>query len=185
MAPFFVAAGTRYEVSLQPLSGAVWPPLALHAVRVGLESAPPDATPDPMAFANRVRASPVLASRIDEPADLAVVETRPSGGRAGARQPASTAAAKARRPSSHVVLLATATVIAEGVRQTDLAAAKTLGAGEDRRARRVGHHQGESRRPRGSPRRGSRHGAPRVATRRRRGARFHRRQGKLGHAGRQ
>ena len=128
MAPFFVAAGTRYEVSLQPLSGAVLPPLALHAVRVGLESAPPDATPDPMAFANRVRASPVLASRIDEPADLAVVETRPSGGRAGARQPASTAAAKARRPSSHVVLLATATVIAEGVRQTDLAAAKNMGA---------------------------------------------------------
>src|SRR5712691_3559317 len=125
---FFVAAGTRYEVSLQPLSGAVLPPLPLGAARRVLELAVPGAPPDPMAFANRVRASRVLASRVSEPADLAIVETRPSGGRAGARQPAGAAAAKARPPSSHVVLLATATVIAEGVKQADLAAAKNTGA---------------------------------------------------------
>jgi hypothetical protein len=115
----YQALGESHEITLTPLKtgGAKTGPMAMSA---GVAAASADAT----AIANAVSASPVLSSRIPDVSLLAIaqgaVAARPSfGARAGMRTPITTRDA---------MTLVTPTVIAEGLRQDDLAAAKAVGA---------------------------------------------------------
>lgn len=118
MATFFVASGTRYQVELQPLSemhaaaaAAPAPARARGALRreVGLAR--------PLDIARAVNNSPVLRTRVNDPSHFLVVHARPPGA-AGAHV----------APPSAAITLATDTVIAEGLRQADSAAARNFGA---------------------------------------------------------
>jgi subtilisin family serine protease len=122
---YFVAAGQRIEYTLSPLAtaAAAGPkPLSMAAVARGARGAQPAV--DPVKLAGVISSSPVMASRVSDPSRLAVVHMRSPG--AG---PASTLGiAPAAQPPTSAVTLLTETVIAEGVRQADLAAAKNAGA---------------------------------------------------------
>lgn len=115
MALFFVASGERYPVRLQPLSK-----LQLRATsevardRRGPARIEPERTPD---LTRVINASPVLRTRMNDPSRLLVVRPRTQGMR-GAAVAAPTA----------TLTLATDTVIAEGLRQADAAAARNFGA---------------------------------------------------------
>jgi subtilisin family serine protease len=128
MAGFF-ALGQRYQVELQTLKGfSDEQPIAVAAAarrgRRLTSGARMAAAVDPAAMVRMVSASPVLKSRVDDPLDLAVVETTAA---AGHRRRASAAAPVApRKPAG--VMMATQTVIGEGLRQADVAAAKSYGA---------------------------------------------------------
>jgi hypothetical protein len=78
---------------------------------------------DPAAIVRTVAASPVLRTRIDDPAKLEVAQTAaaPRGARRAAAAPVGTTA-----PTG--IMIATQTVIAEGLKQSDFAAAKNYGA---------------------------------------------------------
>jgi thermitase len=125
----FVALGQKYRVELQPLKRfseeqpigvAAAPARARRLTRAGRAAA----AIDPAATVRLVSASPVLKSRVDDPLDLAVVEiTAAASGRRRAAAPPPVAPA---RPTG--LVLATQTVIGEGLRQADLAAAKSYGA---------------------------------------------------------
>jgi subtilisin family serine protease len=126
--PAYQALGQWHQVTLLPLKPAEGSRVALPA-RAG-KAAPrvlataARATVDYDVIVQAVNASPVLRSRIVDPTRLAVVQgavaARPiAGSRRGGQVPISTYAA---------LTLATETVIAEGLRQADLAAAKAYGA---------------------------------------------------------
>jgi subtilisin family serine protease len=124
MAGFF-ALGQKYQVELQPLKGfSEEQPIGVAAAPAGRRrltaAARAAATVDPAAMVRAVLASPVLKSRVDDAMDLAVVETTAAAG--GPRR----ASVVASKPTG--LMLATQTVIGEGLRQADLAAAKSYGA---------------------------------------------------------
>lgn len=118
----FVALGQTYQVELRPLKRFS------EEQPIGIATAPgrrrltaaarAAAAVDPSAMVRVVLASPVLKSRVDDPMELAVVQTTASGVRR-----ASVAA-----PKPTGIMLATQTVIGEGLRQADLVAAKSYGA---------------------------------------------------------
>jgi subtilisin family serine protease len=124
----YQALGQWHEVTLISLTGPqeAQPALRTRAgraapsARVAAAAAPMDAG----SIAQAVGASPVLSSRIIDPSALAVVQgtvqARPSfGARAGAQVAIS---------SYDAITMVGQTVIAEGLRQADLAAAKQYGA---------------------------------------------------------
>ncbi|TMB54581.1 MAG: hypothetical protein E6J47_07885 [Chloroflexi bacterium] len=113
---FFTALGERHECTLQPLSAAAIPASVTRGARLAAGSVV--AAFDPQKLAGTVRASPVLSSRASDPSRLALVRIAPAG---------AAAAATAAAPTGSLTL-ATETVIAEGLRQADLAAARNAGA---------------------------------------------------------
>ena len=124
----FVALGQRYQVELQPLKAfsdeqPIGAAVAASRRRRSSAAARSAAAVDPAAMVRAVRSSTVLQSRVDDPLDLAVVATTATGGSRRASAVASVAPA---RPTG--LMLATQTVIGEGLRQADLAAAKDYGA---------------------------------------------------------
>ncbi len=142
---FFMAAGVRYEVSLLPVREALkLRRTAAHAAgRAASEAQPLSAAKRaavPMAarpdlvqpefdlerLLGTIRGSKLLASRMSDLGTLSVAEAAPAAAhpaRAGASAPA------APRTPIHSLALATETVIAEGARRADLAAARSqLGA---------------------------------------------------------
>lgn len=121
--PSYTALGQKYEVTLQTLQAlgdtGMGPALAAAAPRTRARRG---AAMDPSAIARAVKASPVLQSRVSDPARLAVVQPAKAGGRrpAAAAAPAMVAGA--------ATTMVTETVIAEGLRQADFAAARAFGA---------------------------------------------------------
>jgi hypothetical protein len=122
MSSFFVASGQRLNVTLSPLSAVAAPAMAAAGVR-GVQAA--TAAFDPVRLAGVVSASPVLASRISDPSRLAVAQI--SGPGAAAAAAGGSRAAGATSPGKAITLV-TETLIAEGLRQADLAAARNAGA---------------------------------------------------------
>ena len=141
MERFFYASSVRYDVVLQPIGQAAAgaPRGEARKTRKGLgatvmasrngkpagggEAVEPGSL-DHERLVRTVRSSPVLSSRVHEPSRLAIVT-------AVARKPSGTRAAppvEAPRPTFGIVTLATETVIAEGLRQADVDAAKKFGA---------------------------------------------------------
>ena len=121
----FVALGQRYQVTLQPLKRyADERPIGATAAR-GRATAAARATSavDPAAMVRTVAASAVLKTRVDDAMDLAIVQAR---GTASGPRRASAASVAPAKPMG--ILMATQTVIGEGLRQADLAAAKSYGA---------------------------------------------------------
>ena len=127
--PAYEALGRRHEISLLPLTasdsgdaaGATTGRRAAAAVRSG----PARSTANSDAIANTVSGSPVLRSRVSDPSRLAVVQ-----GSVPQRRAAASLRSGPQVPISTYggMTLATETVIAEGMRQDDLAAAKAFGA---------------------------------------------------------
>jgi hypothetical protein len=122
MGSFFVASGQRLNVTLSPLSAMAAPAMAAAGVR-GARAA--TAAFDPVRLAGVVSASPVLASRISDPSRLAVAQI--SGPGAAGAAAGGSRAAGAPSPGKAITLV-TETLIAEGLRQADLAAARNAGA---------------------------------------------------------
>jgi subtilisin family serine protease len=122
--PSFVALGNRYEVTLHALSDlGEEQPIAAAARKRARRATAAGRGPggvDAAAMVRSVNASPVMKTRVDDPMDLAVVQS-PTSTR-GRRM------AAAASPTGAGLLLATETVIGEGLRQADLAAAKSYGA---------------------------------------------------------
>ncbi len=129
MAAFFFASGQRFNVRLTPLSAVAAPALAAVGAAAGARgvraTAARAAAVDPVKLAGAVSSSPVLASRISDPSRLAVVQI--SGARA-AGAATGTSRGAAAPPLGTAITLATETIIAEGCRQADLAAARNAGA---------------------------------------------------------
>ena len=122
----YQALGVLHQVTLRPLQDVLGErPAARMAPRGGAEALAVRATASAgSAIAASVSASPVLRTRISDPSKLAVVEgevaARPVvGARRAGTMPVS---------NTSVLTLATETVIAEGLRQADFAAAKSYGA---------------------------------------------------------
>jgi thermitase len=118
----YKALGVWHEVTLVPLGGLGGGDVPLPAV--GKPTARISAPAYAQAIEQAVGASSVLRSRIPDLGSVAVVQAeltaRPNHGtRLGAKSPIST---------SSTQTLMTQTVIAEGLRQADFAAAKTFGA---------------------------------------------------------
>jgi thermitase len=125
----FVALGQKYQVEFQPLKRfSEEQPIGVAAAsargRQRTRAARAAAAVDPAATVRMVSASPVLKSRIDDPLELAVVEITAAS--AGRRRAAAAPPVAPPKPSG--LVLATQTVIGEGLRQADLAAAKSYGA---------------------------------------------------------
>jgi subtilisin family serine protease len=121
----YTALGQRHNVTLQPLEDArrAAPKRALRRRGGPMESQAMAMSPA-MAIAQAVAASPVLRTRVSDPQRLAVVQGAVSARAAfGARR-----AGRVGISSNSTMTLATETVIAEGLRQDDFAAAKAYGA---------------------------------------------------------
>jgi RecA/RadA recombinase len=121
--PAYKALGQWHEVTLLPIGGPGVAEVALPS-GVGKSTARVAAASYTESLGRVVGASSVLRSRIADLGSLAVVQgtmaARPSHGtRRGRASPISTS-------STQTIL--TQTVIAEGLRQADFAAAKTFGA---------------------------------------------------------
>ncbi len=126
----YEALGQWHEIHLLPLNAAdsSGAPLAMRGRRAITAAAAAAGTPpnaDAEAIARMVNDSPVLQSRVGDPSQLAVVQ-----GTVPARRAAAGAGPGRRSPISTygVMTIATQTVIAEGLRQSDLKAAKSFGA---------------------------------------------------------
>ncbi len=126
----YEALGQWHEINLLPLNAAdsSAAPRAMRGRRaVTAAAAPAAARPnaDAQAIVAMVNDSPVLQSRVSEPGQLAVVQ-----GSVPARRAAAGAGPGRRSPISTyaAMTIATPTVIAEGLRQDDLKAAKSFGA---------------------------------------------------------
>jgi hypothetical protein len=127
----FVALGQNYQVEFQPLKRfSEEQPIAAAAAparrRQATRAARMAAAVDPAAMVRVVAASPVLTSRVDDAMDLAVVQATATGGPARATGGPRRASVTPPKPTG--VMLATQTVIGEGLRQADLAAARSYGA---------------------------------------------------------
>ena len=123
----YQAFGQRRDVTLQPLTAMTQGAApAERALRRGARvmDVPRRASADAAAIVRSINASSVLKSRVSDPGNLAVVQgTVPARPVTGTR-----AAGHARISTDATLTLATETVIAEGVRQADLAAARAFGA---------------------------------------------------------
>ncbi len=124
----YQALGNWHDVTLLPLTSADRPEALStrgRSAAAAIRPAAAAADSDSSAIARVVNESPVLRSRVQDPSRLAVVQ-----GAVPARRAAASMRAPAPTPiSSYSALtLATETVIAEGMRQADLAAAKSYGA---------------------------------------------------------
>ena len=124
--PTYQALGISHHVTLKPLRDSLEPTAFAARARTARPdlAAASSATSDADALAQTVAGSPVLRSRIADSSRLAVVEgaVKPpaiTGSRRPGLKPISTHSAQT---------LATDTVIAEGLRQADIAAAKAFGA---------------------------------------------------------
>ena len=127
--PGYQALGEWHEISLLPLNAAdssgaprtMRGRKAVAAIRTGAARSSSDAD----SIAQVVSESPVLRSRVSDPSRLVVVQ-----GSVPARRAAASARMGPQVPISTygATTLATETVIAEGLRQADLAAAKAFGA---------------------------------------------------------
>lgn len=118
----FRALGLHYEVALYSLKGlrqAATTAAVPGRARTLRAMARARAIEAPAAVARLVSASTVLKSRVDDPLDLALVQA------AGPRARRALPAAGPARPDFTLV---TQTVIVEGLRQADLAAARNFGA---------------------------------------------------------
>jgi thermitase len=124
----YQALGRWHEVTLLPMGTADRPGPAL-AMRGRRAAAALATGPTPMSESSSiervVNESPVLRSRVQDPSRLLVVQ-----GTVPARRAAASMRAPGQMPISSygALTLATETVIAEGLRQADLAAAKAYGA---------------------------------------------------------
>jgi thermitase len=128
--PSYEALGQRYEITLHPLSGAPAelempaPAGAMKKAGRGGRAAARAPKMEVGAIQKAVSDSPVLSQRVSHPSRLAVVQgAAPSRAIAGARRPEPGA-----MTTPEAETFATETVIAEGMRQADLAAAKNYGA---------------------------------------------------------
>src|SRR5262245_56685076 len=126
--PAYEALGRRYEVTLAPLAAAGGGiPLPARAARgfapATTRRVAAPAMTDADTITRAVGASPVLSSRID-PSRLCVVQ----GAVPGRPVMGSRSAPAVPISSTAVLTMATDTVIAEGLRQDDLSAAKAYGA---------------------------------------------------------
>ncbi len=126
----YQALGKWHEISLLPLNatdsrGAPRAMGGRKAVADAGLSAVARPNADAQAIARMVKESPVLQSRVGDPSQLAVVQ-----GSVPARRAAAGVRTDRRLPISTygAMTLATETVIAEGLRQADLKAAKSFGA---------------------------------------------------------
>lgn len=122
----YVALGVRHELTLQPLQEmATNEAMRMTAGPAGARTiARPKAQFEAAGIVECIKGSKILSSRMNDLANLTVVQgavaTRPNiGARRAAAVPISTRS---------VLTLATETVIAEGLRQADLAAARDYGA---------------------------------------------------------
>ena len=122
----YVALGVRHELTLQPLQQmANDEALAMTAGPAGARTmARPRARSEAAGIVGCIKGSKILSSRMNDLANLTIVQgavaARPNiGARRAAGAPISTRS---------VLTLATETVIAEGLRQADLAAARDYGA---------------------------------------------------------
>ena len=122
----YVALGVRHELTLQPLQQmANSEALAMTAGAAGARMmARPRAKSDAAGIVESIKGSKILSSRVNDVANLTVVQgtvaARPNfGARRAAATPISTRS---------VLTVATETVIAEGLRQADFAAAREYGA---------------------------------------------------------
>jgi thermitase len=125
----YQALGRWHEVTFLPLQTADQPSAALsprgRSVAAAMRPRAATTASASSSIEQTVRDSPVLRSRIKDPSRLMVV---------GGSVPSRRAAASMRAPSPNPIssyaamTLATETVIAEGLRQADLAAAKAFGA---------------------------------------------------------
>jgi hypothetical protein len=127
--PSYQALGQWHQVTLLPLQTTDQPGTALatrgRAAAAAVRAAGPRGVSDSASIAETVRSSPVLRSRVEEPGRLAVLQ-----GKVPARRVAAAVRAPGPLPISSygAMTLVTETVIAEGLRQADLAAAKAFGA---------------------------------------------------------
>jgi hypothetical protein len=119
--PSYEALGQKYEVTLHPFTetpeglAVAAPPVAGKAMKKTVAGD---------AIVSTVNESPILRARISHATRLAVVQgPAPSRAITGARRPPATAIT-----TSSAMTFVTETVIAEGLRQADLAAAKDYGA---------------------------------------------------------
>ena len=125
----YQALGQWHEISLLPLNATDTrrAPRAMSGRRAVATTAASAAQPsaDAEAIARMIKESPVLQSRVGDPSQLAVVQ-----GSVPARRAARAVGAAPRSPISTygAMTLATQTVIAEGLRRADLAAAEKFGA---------------------------------------------------------
>lgn len=121
----YTALGAVHQVTLQPLVGLDAHPQFLAMSSRGSRAAAVRKTTDGTSrLVDRIAESPILRTRIADPRKLAVVQgsvaRRPvTGSRSGGQSAMST---------FDTLTLATETVIAEGLRQEDFAAAKAYGA---------------------------------------------------------
>ena len=118
------ALGIVHEISLDPLEGVLEGPHALAMASGGLDT---DSQPAIERFpfsAERLKQSSVLRTRIGDSNSLAIVRgsvaARPLTGRRNGKQTAFSTA--------QTITIATETVIAEGLRHDDFAAARDFGA---------------------------------------------------------
>lgn len=126
--PTFHALGHRYDIALHSLRQLSVETAAAPERGTRLRRAAGRHRTAPLsieAITQTIGRSSVLQSRIDDPLDLAVVQAVPAPG-AGPRR--RSAAGPAVAPTQPTLTLMTQTVIVEGARQADLAAAKSYGA---------------------------------------------------------
>jgi hypothetical protein len=126
--PGYQALGNWHEVSLLPLtqtdSGVAAGATRRRSATAAIKPAPVSSNSDAESIARLVSESPVLRSRVTDPKRLVVVQ-----GRVPARRATAGVRAGAVPISTYgAMTLATETVIAEGLRQADLAAARAFGA---------------------------------------------------------
>lgn len=121
----YSAMGTVHEISLQPLVSLPNNPQILTAAARGMRlAAARSAAASTPSIVERVAQSPVLRTRISDPSKLAVVQ-----GSIAARSVTGTRrAGQTSMSTSDAITIATETVIAEGLRREDYAAAKNFGA---------------------------------------------------------
>src|SRR5215831_17910328 len=125
----YQALGQWHEVTLLPLETVDQPAAALaprgRSAAAAIRPAGGAAAAESSSIARTIRKSPVLRTRVDDASQLAVVQ-----GAVPARRVAASMRAPRPNPISSyaTVTLATQTVITEGLRQADLAAAKAFGA---------------------------------------------------------
>jgi thermitase len=119
--PSYVALGQRHEVQLLPLADWSQQPQAMMAGPAAVVRRLADSTPS---LLQRIRGSSLLSSRAPDAAGLVVVQGAvPARASAGRRS-----AGRSVISSPAVMTLATPTVIAEGLRSADFAAARDFGA---------------------------------------------------------
>lgn len=127
--PNYHALGHRYDITLHSLRQAAdrAPAPARRTRGARAAAGRGSASPDVEALTRTIERSAVLRSRIDDPAAMQVVRVTLAPGPTARRRAAAGSPTAATAAQTTVTLL-TQTVIVEGARQADLAAAKAYGA---------------------------------------------------------